>query len=387
MIFCKPQKNATCILLFLLALVAASVSADATFLMGEDVVHPTGLVLSANSIERRPFASGLGVARQDEVFINMTFVNTGVKTYRIDPLKDFSLELDNAFAPTLDREQKATRDSFNVFPATQSRVDLYFKVDSGQTDAPILRFSLEGSEVSILCDPELQQLLQKSNESTLRTEEAVKIGKVLVGSMRYTLAENILRRAVAADPTNNQLLMLMASVEDANYNRDNAAHYLRMVNPATIADRAEAVAIARLAVNLGFYDLAVSVLSPFDMVGRLEAGERLLLARASYYENDLATAMRILDALIREGSKDSMVYFTYANLFDRQGNIDRAIEFWEKAIELSPDHTEAHFNLGVGYYKLEQIDKARSCWQKVLLLKPDSETLRAAEEALRSTDY
>lgn len=373
--------------MLLLTLVVASVTAESTFLMGEDVVHPTGLVLSVNSIQRQPFASGLGVSRQDEVFVNMTFVNTGARTYRIDPLKDFSLELDNNFQPTLDRELKATRDAFNVFPSTQSRVDLYFKVDSSQKSMPILHFSLEDTGIRILCDPELQKLLQKSNESTLRSDEAVKIGKALVEGMRYSLAESILRRAVAADPTNNQLLMLMASVEDANYNRDNAAHYLRMVNPATIADRAEAVTIAKLAVNLGFYDLAVSVLSPFEMVGRLEPGERLLLARASYYENDLAAAVRILDALIREGSKDSMVYFTYANLFDRQGNIERAIEFWEKAIELTPDHTEAHFNLGVGYYKQQQIDKARSCWQKVLLLKPDSETLRAAEEALRSTDY
>ncbi|PKL48790.1 MAG: hypothetical protein CVV42_08280 [Candidatus Riflebacteria bacterium HGW-Riflebacteria-2] len=385
--FCKPQIYVTRFLLLLLITAAAVVSADPAFLMGEDVVHPSGLVLSVNSIERRPFASGLGVARHDEVLINMTFVNTGVKTYRIDPLKDFALELESRFEPLLDREQRATRDAFNVFPAGQSRLDLYFKIDSSQKYTPILCFDLEDSSVRILCDAELQRLLQKSNESTLRSEEAVKIGKVLVESMRYTLAEGILRRAVAADPTNNQLLMLMASVEDASYNRDNAAHYLRMVNPATIADRAEAVAVAKLAVNLGFYDLAVSVLSPFEMVGRLEPGERLLLARASYYENDLAAAMRILDALIRDGSKDAVVYFTYANLYDRQGNIERAIEFWEKAIALAPDHTEAHFNLGVGYYKQQQIEKARSCWQRVLLLKPDSETLRAAEEALRSTDY
>jgi tetratricopeptide (TPR) repeat protein len=160
-----------------------------------------------------------------------------------------------------------------------------------------------------------------------------------------------------------------------------------MVNPATIANKDEAVAIAKMAFGLSFYDLAVSVLSPFELVGRLAPEDRLLLARASYYQNDFSTATRILDALIRDGSRDSLVYFTYANLFDRQGDIERAISFWEKAIEIDANHSEAQFNLGVGYYKQQRIDKARSCWQKVLLLQPDSETLRAAEEALRATEY
>lgn len=368
-------------------MVSAFAVAETTFIMGEDVVHPSGLVLSVNSLLRRPFASGLGVSRQDEIFINMTFVNTGVRTYRIDPLKDFLLELDSSFEPMLDQEAKATRDAFNLFPSTQSRLNLYFKIDSSQTQQPLLHFTLEDSSLQILCDPELQRLLQKSNESALTGAEAIKIGRTLVVSMRYSLAENIVRRAVADDPANNQLLMLMASIEDANYNRDAAAHYLRMVNPATIGDQPEAVAVAKMAVSLGFYDLAVSVLSPFEMVGRLAPEERLLLARACYYENDMSAATRILDALIKDGSRDAAVYFTYANLYDRQGNIAMAIEFWEKAIEISPNHVESQFNLGVGYYKQQQIDKARSCWQKVLLLNPDSETLRSAEEALRSTDY
>ncbi|HAE39075.1 MAG TPA: hypothetical protein DCG57_10615 [Candidatus Riflebacteria bacterium] len=387
MIFHKPRCKLFLYFLCLLMLVSASVAAETAFLMGEDVAHPSGLVMSVNSIARRPFASGLGVSRQDEIFINMTFVNTGVKTYRVDPLKDFAIDIDTRFDSSLDKENKSTRDAFNVFPATQSRVDLYFKVDSSQSAAPILNFTLEDATVRIICDPELQNLLQKSSESTLRSDEAIRVGRVLVENMRYQLAEDILRRSVAADPTNNRLLMLLASVEDANLNRENAEHYLRMINPATIADQSEAVSVAKMAVTLGFYDLAVSVLAPFEMVGRLTPEERLLLARASYYENDMAAATRILDVLIREGSRDAAVYFTYANLYDRQGDIDKAIEFWEKAIEISPSHTEAHFNLGVGYYKQQRIDRARECWQKTLLLNPDSETLRATEEALRATDY
>ena len=85
MIFRKPPKIAFCVVPLILTMIAAAASAQSMFLMGEDVVHPSGLILSVNSMQRRPFASGLGVSRQDEVFINMTFVNTGVSTCRIDP--------------------------------------------------------------------------------------------------------------------------------------------------------------------------------------------------------------------------------------------------------------------------------------------------------------
>lgn len=356
--------------------------------MGEDVLHPTGFVLTVNEFNRRPYQAGLGgQARLDEVLINLTMVNTGVQTFNIDPSKDFELELLNTFPASADQEGRATRTAFNVFPTTQSRIDLYFKVDAEQTVVPVLKFRLNESMVKIICDPELEKLLQSSEESVLSAEQATKLGQVLINAGRYSAAEKIVRGSLEREPGNNQLLMQMASIEDANYNRENAASYLQQINPGNITSQPEAIAIARMAVNLGFYSLAIAVLEPFALTSRLETPQKLLLARAYYYENKLSACEQILEPIINSGSADQTAFFTMGNLFDKKSDLPKAIEYWEKAIEIEPAYAEAQFNLGVGYFKLKKIDKARECWERVLLLRPDSETMQAAEEALKATEF
>ncbi|HNX74289.1 MAG TPA: tetratricopeptide repeat protein [Candidatus Rifleibacterium sp.] len=358
------------------------------FFMGEDVLHPSGFVLTVNECKRQPFQSGLGgQSRQDEVFINLTMVNTGVKTFNIDPLKDFELELLNSFPATLDQEGRAAKVPFNVFPSTQSRIDLYFKIDSEQKVTPVLIFKLEDSSVGIICDPELEKLFQKAQESQLNTDEAIVAGQALIDAGRFSSAEKIVRPACDRDPENTRLLMQMASIEDANYNRESAAAYLQRINPANITTHNEAFAVAKMAVSQGFYPLAIAVLEPFMSTNRLENSQKLLLARAYYYENRLTESEQLLAPLLSAGIDDQNAWFTMGNLYDKKNELEKAVEHWEKAVTIDPDYAEAQFNLGVGYFKLKKLDKARECWERVRLLKPASDTLQAAEEALKATEY
>lgn len=372
----------------LIALVASGEEIGGVFFMGEDVLHPTGFVLTVNEFNRRPFQSGLGgQGRLDEVYINLTMLNSGVRTFNIDPLKDFELELLNTFPATIDQEAKATKASFNVFPSTQSRIDLYFKIDSEQKVTPSLKFRLDDSVVKIICDPELEKLLKKSEEAVLATEQAIKVGNALIGAGRYSVAAKIVQSSLERDPTSTQLLMQMASIEDANYNRSSAASYLQQINPGNISTQEEAVSVARMAVACGFYSLAIAVLEPFSTNNRLSNEQKLTLARAYYYENKLQECEQILETIISAGTADHIAYFTMGNLFDKKSDLAKAIEYWEKAIEIEPAYAEAQFNLGVGYFKLQKTEKARECWERVRLLRPDSETLQAAEEALKATEY
>ncbi|HPW59254.1 MAG TPA: tetratricopeptide repeat protein, partial [Candidatus Rifleibacterium sp.] len=87
------------------------------------------------------------------------------------------------------------------------------------------------------------------------------------------------------------------------------------------------------------------------------------------------------------GTSEHIAFFTMGNLYDKKNELDKAIEYWEKAVEIEPNYAEAQYNLGVGYFKLKKLDKARECWERVRLLRPDSETLLAAEEALKATEY
>ncbi len=375
-------------LTFLLPCYACGQTTGGTFFMGEDVLHPSGFVLTVNEFDRRPFQTGLGgQGRQDEVFVNMTLVNTGVRTFRIDPLVDFELELHNSFPATVDQEGKATKSQFNVFPSTQSRINLYFKVDSDQQVSPVLKFKLEDSVVSIICDPAFDKLYQRAEEGSLQSDEVVQLGRQLIGAGRFSAAEKIVRPALERDPGNSQLLLQMAAIEDAACNRENAAHYLQMINPGSITSEAEAFSVAKMAVSMGFYPLAIAVLEPFAAVDRLENSQKLLLARAYYYEDRLFESEQLLTPLLSAGMADQNAFFTMGNLYDKKNDLTRAIEYWEKAVEIDSSYAEAQFNLGVGYFKMKKLDKARECWERVRTLRPDSETLQAAEEALKATEY
>ncbi len=376
------------LVLIMPAFAASGEIAGGIFFMGEDVLHPAGFILTVNEFVRRPYQSGLGgQSKQDEICINLTMVNTGVKTFSIDPLKDFQVELLNVFPALQDQEGKAAKTPFNVFPSTQSRIDLYFKVESEQQVTPSLIFKLEDSAVKIICDTALGKLLQKSEESTLPTEEATMLGQALLDANRFSEAGKVVRPALEREPADTRLLMQMASVEDASYNRENTAFYLQQINPGNIASQNEAFAVSKMAVKLGFYPLAIAVLEPFASTGRLENPQKLLLARAYYYEDRLVESEQLLTPLLTSGAADQYAWFTMGNLYDKKNDLEKAIESWEKAVEVDPDYAEAQFNLGVGYFKMKRLDKARECWERVRVIRPDSETLQAAEEALKATEY
>ena len=50
---------------------------------------------------------------------------------------------------------------------------------------------------------------------------------------------------------------------------------------------------------------------------------------------------------------------------------DKAIESYKKVIEIKPDDYGAHYNMGVVYYSLEEYDEAMECYDKSIELKSD----------------
>ena len=356
--------------------------------MGEDVMHPSGLMLTVNEISRKPFTAGLGGhGKEDEIRLNLTVVNTGILTFRINPVDDFNLELSKTYAPADDPEKKASAREFNVFPSTQSRFDLYFKVAAEDKLEPILIFKFNDSTVKVICSNKFRKLIEKNNSNSLTTSDAIELASFYVEYGRYDEAEELLNNAARFSSGNNRLWMLLAAVYQQQYQDQAAADALSRVNPASINNYDEAASLADQAVKLGQYQLAVAVLEPYELVNRLEPEARVLLARAYYYQDDYNKAERMLKQMERKGSNDPKVYFTLGNVKDKQKDINKAIEYWEKTLNYDPDYCEACYNLGVGYYKLNQIGKAREYWKKVLLLNPDSSILRATEDALSTTDY
>jgi len=65
------------------------------------------------------------------------------------------------------------------------------------------------------------------------------------------------------------------------------------------------------------------------------------------------------------------IYNIRGNKYANLGQFDTAISFYEKALSIKPDYTEAHYNLGYSHHRLGQLDVAVRNYKKVVAIKPD----------------
>jgi superkiller protein 3 len=75
--------------------------------------------------------------------------------------------------------------------------------------------------------------------------------------------------------------------------------------------------------------------------------------------------------LLHEKQKKAEELFDYALTYEMKGEIDKAIEFFRKAIELFPDFAEAYNNLGDALLKQNKIDEAIENYETSKSIKPN----------------
>ncbi len=81
----------------------------------------------------------------------------------------------------------------------------------------------------------------------------------------------------------------------------------------------------------------------------------LMLALINYYivkNESPSKVIAYLDKAIETDPKNSSLYFAKAALYEKLPDLDKAAEFYKKAIEISPDYFDATYNLGALYYNM-----------------------------------
>ena len=66
-----------------------------------------------------------------------------------------------------------------------------------------------------------------------------------------------------------------------------------------------------------------------------------------------------------------------------EGNLEDAIEYFKKAIEMFPYFVQAYFNLGAAYQKTYDLRRSVDCMQKVIEIGSDEELVEKARDSIQ----
>ena len=168
------------------------------------------------------------------------------------------------------------------------------------------------------------------------------------------------------------------------------------------ADELDSTLLA-LELELGLWDASEQTLRRLARSRRGGADVEAARAKLAMSRGDFASAGRHFEAAIAAGAREASVYFEYAMLLRDTGEDPaRAVQLLERAVELNPNHAEAHFLLGQHAYRHGRLEEAvahferaaqilprqSSFWHALALachkaLRPES-ALRAAKRALEA---
>ena len=92
----------------------------------------------------------------------------------------------------------------------------------------------------------------------------------------------------------------------------------------------------------------------------------------NYFDSDQPMlAIDAYDKALAINANDANVLTDQGVMFRRLGWFDRAVENFEKAYSISPNHQQSLYNHGIVYrYDLQDLPKAIAAWDKFLALNP-----------------
>jgi tetratricopeptide (TPR) repeat protein len=93
-------------------------------------------------------------------------------------------------------------------------------------------------------------------------------------------------------------------------------------------------------------------------------------------------AERALSRAVKKGEKNSSLYHNLGVACERMGDLDKAINNYEKELEVSPDHLRSRLSLTILYFNLERDAEARKHIEILTTKHPGTEEAQKAHEIL-----
>lgn len=102
-----------------------------------------------------------------------------------------------------------------------------------------------------------------------------------------------------------------------------------------------------------------------------------------------AVLMFVLPVSAEQISNDAKLEYNHGIDFYKNGEYDKAMAAFRRAINLSPDYIDAYYNLGTILEYLNQYDYALEMFKQIILRKPEDfeAVYKAGQMAVRTGDY
>ena len=190
-------------------------------------------------------------------------------------------------------------------------------------------------------------------KDSIRLHEQIMLVRTFIKSKQYGKAEAVCSQIVAERPGHILNSYLLGRIAMGGNNVTEAiAHFSEF--------------LSRLDAESGdSEDKSPNFLRTY--IGKTNNDLGMAFARQKDFERALIYYNKAL-----ETDPDSAdVYYNIGNIFLKQGKLDEAMKHYTKALELVPDLPEAHLNLGNTFFKQGKLDEAIACYNKAIKLRPN----------------
>ena len=103
----------------------------------------------------------------------------------------------------------------------------------------------------------------------------------------------------------------------------------------------------------------------------LTLNETFELAVQNHQNNNLQNAQNYYQKVLELNPNHSQTLNNLGVMFQGLGEYQKAKEYYEQAIKINPNYADAHYNIGIIFQELGELEKAKNCYEKAIEINPD----------------
>ena len=179
------------------------------------------------------------------------------------------------------------------------------------------------------------------------------LGNLLIDQGRYTEAIPIFEEAIARKPEDIGMVLFLANAQIRAGRTADAEQVLTDFADVLEPDARVQLTLGGIYHRSGRHEQAITAFNQALELDPDMTGARVGLAGAYLQSGRTRLAQLQLDRAQELNDKIPELHFTWAQLFERQGRLEEAIDAYRRELEISPEHLMSAFNLS-GLHRIRQ---------------------------------